>query len=625
MRSFFSILILLLGMQNLAAQVLLERVSPEPGRYIVSFSTESDSSALKGKGAKERRQVMADLRQQMALHIDSVKSDMIDTDLKIVRALWLRQSAAIHLSPRFLSKLKSLPYVIAVNPDRKFQIKPQAALSLSGENVGDDIARIDIDTLWSEGYRGQGVVVAILDTGVDYLHKDLRDRWRGGSNSWFDPYGEFTSPVDTYTSDGKPHGTGVTSLVLGGNLNETSGYLGVAPAASWIAARIINGDSTTESAIISALEWVLDPDGDPATDDYPDIVQNSWGMTGASYPEGSCTNPFQLELSAIDDMGIDIVFSVGNTSVADTPSSYLSPSFDKNVISVGAINSADDTVWANSARGPDTCNAPANTIPSLVAPGQSVTMADETFGGLSSNLDNVTHLSGTSFAAPMVSGALALLRSKYQVASSTFLNDEHWVLRQALYDSTLQLGSVSPNDDYGRGLTQASAAAALLETEAGKTSPSVTHQAEEVNFSTAKYVVSEDGGSVDITVYRSGDISSAASVQVVNSNNGTANVGSDYEAVNSTVEFLEMESQKTVTVTLIDDSYAENTETFELVFTGPNTINIGSRNSITVSISDDETASAENPEDVIGGSAFGMLEIFFLLSFAVGRLVIRWV
>ena len=617
MHFIFSLLILALGIQNLSAQVLLEKVSNDPGHYIVTFTGLAAEGKLKGKSAPDRRQAMTDLRQQMALYLENIKADLSDTDLEVLRALWLRQAAAIHLSPKYLAQLKSLPYVLEVKPDRKFQIKPQADLALSGESVGDDIARIDIDTLWSEGYRGQGVVVAILDTGVDYLHKDLRDRWRGGSNSWFDPYGEFTTPVDTYTSDGKPHGTGVTSLVLGGNLNESSGYLGVAPAASWIAARIINGNSTTESAIISALEWVLDPDQDPSTDDYPDIVQNSWGMTGASFPEGSCTNPFQQELAAIDAMGIDIVFSVGNTSVANTPSSFLSPSFDKHVISVGAINSANDTVWANSARGPDTCNTPLETIPSLVAPGQSILMADETFGGLSSNLDDIMHLSGTSFAAPMVSGALALLRSKYQAA-------DHRDYRQSLYDSTVQLGSVSPNSDYGRGLVQASAAAARLEIEANKSNPTVTPQVQEVNFSNARYSFAENtSGTVDVTVYRSGDISNAASIRAVSSNNGTAKIGSDYVAVDTMLEFLEGESQKTVSLTLINDTYPENTETIELVLTGPdNTINPGAKSTVTISINDDD---AVTDEDVIGGSAFGLLEISFLLMFATGRLLMRWV
>ena len=612
MRFLYLFLALALSSSAVFAQVKLKQVASDPGQYSVTFSSSQGETTLATKGQLQRRQAMLNLRESISVHVKNLKQDMADTDLTIIRQLWLRQAAAIHLSPEYLSKLTDLSYVLEVTPDYKYQVEPQGTLPLSGVGVGNDIERINFDELWSQGFRGQGVVVAILDAGVDYLHKDLRDSWRGGTNSWFDPYHEFDLPVDTLT-DGKSHGTGVTSVVLGGNLNETGNYLGVAPEATWIAARVINGQSTTVSAISDGLQWVLDPDGDPTTDDFPDIVQNSWGLTGS---EGKCINSFSVELAAIDAAGIDIVFSVGNTSTNNQPQSYLSPSFDKNVISVGAINSQNDNVWVNSARGPDNCNS--EIIPSLVAPGQLITVADWTIGGLNSNLDNVTVLSGTSFASPMVSGALALLRSKYNA-------QDHRDFRQSLYDTTVQLGAVSPNDDYGRGLVQASAAAAFLKTEADRTTSGVTYRAPEVNFSMAIFSFAENTSStVSVTILRSGDISSAASVQVV-SRNGTAVVGSDFEAVDTLVEFLPNESRKTLTLTLINDTNLEEDEFFNLVFSAPNTINFGSKSSISVVITDDDTAAdLEAQAEQIGG-AFGLLELFFLMLVMSVRLVTRWV
>ncbi len=610
MRLFISFIVLLISCLPVYAQVQLKQVPAEPGRYIVTFKTQHENLRLAGKSPVERKQTMVNLRGSLSLFIENLKTDLAYTDLKVVRELWLRQAAAIYLSPEYLTRLRNLPYVNEVNPEKSYQLLPQGTLPLSGEDVGGDIEHIDIDELWSQGFRGQGVVVAILDTGVDYLHLDLKDNWRGGSNSWFDPYEKYEEPVDTLRG-GQSHGTGVASIVLGGNLNESNNYLGVAPEATWIAARILDGDTSTESAISSALEWVLDPDSDPATDDYPDIVQNSWGITGT---EGACDNPFSVELAAIDSAGIDIVFSVGNTTQSP-PSTYLTPSFDKHVISVGAIDSGTDEIWVNSGRGPDKCNTPLMQIPSLVAPGVKIAMADITLGGLISNLDNITVSSGTSFSSPMVSGALALLRSKYSAT-------DHLYYRQALYDSALGLGASSPNNDYGRGLLQASAASALLKVEADKPTSAVRYQVQEVNFTEAKYnFVENTSGTVDVTVIRSGDISNSVSVQVL-SLNGTAVSGADFEPVNTAVTFLANESRKKVTVTLIDDTEAEGDESFSLVFSVPNTINFGNKSSISIVISDDDQAVEE---EIIGGTAFGFLEIFFLMALAASRIVARWV
>lgn len=610
MRLICSIFLLLLITQQVSAQVSLKQVSPNADEFIVVFKEAAITEINSVKGAESRRKSMANLRQGLAVHIENLKKDLSDTGLQIVRELWLRQSVAIRIPPIYRAKISALPYVLEVNPDNKYQVQPQVALSLSGENVTTGIYRIDIDQLWSEGFRGQGVVVAFLDTGVDYLHNDLRDRWRGGNNSWFDPYGEFTSPVDPLDSNGNAHGTGVASVAVGGNLNETGNYLGVAPHATWIGARVINGQSTSESAIISALQWVLDPDGNPATDDFPDIVQNSWGLSGS---EGACINPFATELAAIDAAGIDIVFSIGNTG--SNASTYLTPTFDGHVISVGAVD-ATDKVLTSSARGPDKCNS--EVLPSLVAPGASVIVADSTFGGLSSNLDNVAPLTGTSFSAPMVAGALALLRSKYQ-------SQNHLDFRQALYGSTVQLGATSPNDDYGRGLVQASAAGLKLETESLKANPTVSRKSTEVNFSSAQYVFTENtSGAVSITVIRSGDISSAASIRVI-SDNGTATGGQDFEVVDATINFLENESIKKVELTLLDDGDAEGDEAFSLRFVIPfNSLTPGLRNTLPISIADDDKAAATAAAaDEIGGASINRVDLLLLITFLSSGLFAR--
>lgn len=593
MRVLFSVLLVLLNIQVVSAQVLLRQAASDAGHYIVAFKESISQNRTALRSPLSRQQYMATLKQNSAANIAQLKLDLAHTDLQVTRELWLRQSAAIQLSAKYLDVINGLSYVLEVRPDRKYQVEPQAVTLTNGDYVADDIARIDIDGLWSEGYKGQGVVVAILDTGVDVRHPDLKDRWRGGTNSWFDP-NDTTSVTPTDTG----HGTGVASVILGGN-NSSNGYLGVAPEATWIAARVVDGSTTDENDIHAAFQWLVDPDNNASTDDFPDIVQNSWGIANSA---GSCDATFVNDLADLALLGIDVVFAVGNSG--GSASSYLTPSFDRNVISVGAISDAD-IILSSSGRGPDTCNS--EIIPSLVAPGETVRVADIA--------NSYNDQAGTSFSSPMVSGALALLRSKYQA-------DDYLDYRQALYDSTLQLGTTSPNDDYGRGLVQASAAAALLQTATTATSPTVTVRESRVNFSMASYVIDENisPSTFSVTILRSGDISAAGSVGVI-AVGGSAREGQDFQTVNTTVDFLAYESQKTFDVTLIDDTDSEGDESFTLQFRA-SVLGLaeGANNSISVVIKDDESLI---PADEIGGSSFSLQEIYALMALLLGATLFR--
>lgn len=601
------------GFQGVSAQVVMEQAPSLGNHYIVTFEQPANEKRLRLKHKAERIQQMIELRNGLELNRERLEADMQATDLAIRKSFWIRQALAVTISPDYLSRLRDLEYVSSIRLERRYQVQPQVSLGLSGEEVSDSIANVDFDQIWSEGFRGQGTVVAILDTGVDVLHIDLRDQWRGGSNSWYDAFGTFDDPIDTIDRSGNAHGTGVASLVVGSNLNETGNYLGIAPNAQWIAARVIDGDNTSESTIIDALQWLLDPDGDPSTDDYPDIVQSSWGLTDS---EGSCVNPFSAELEALTLAGIDIVFSVGNSGAEE--STYLSPSFDPNVISVGAVDDASE-ILDSSARGPDQCNN--EIIPSLVAPGNLMIVADGTFGGLVSNLDNVAALTGTSFSAPLVSGALAILRSKFDV-------QDHLEYRQAIYNSTSQLGASGEDPAYGRGLLQVSAAATCLESSACLSTTTASAKPSETNFTTATYSViepdpDEEGDeTLDVDIIRSGDISTAGSVRVITVD-GTAKAGLDFESLDTTIDFAENEHKKSVRLTLLGGSSGEIDEQFSLqLIAAGSTLTLGARNvkSVTISESAPDTTdpgngnNTEEPEDEIGGASLGWIELLILMS-----------
>jgi subtilisin family serine protease len=127
----------------------------------------------------------------------------------------------------------------------------RAAHVLSTTTTGapePNISVINAPALWSLGFRGQGVVVASMDSGVDATHPDLAARWRGGSNSWYDPYGQHP----TVPTDVSGHGTWTMGVMVGRDAGGTS--IGVAPDAQWIAVKIFNDSgASTFSAIIKAI------------------------------------------------------------------------------------------------------------------------------------------------------------------------------------------------------------------------------------------------------------------------------------------------------------------------------------------------------------------------------------
>jgi bacillopeptidase F len=293
--------------------------------------------------------------------------------------------------------------------------------------------------LWALGHYGTGVVVATMDSGVDAFHNDIGPKWRGGDNSWFDPNGEHSSPFDA-----NGHGTGVMGLIVGGN---AGGFdMGVAPDAQWISVKIFDDqDQSDLGKIHEGFQWLLDPNGDQYTDDAPDIVNGSWVLQGT---EGECLGEFAADIAALRTTGIAVVFAAGNRGPKSDTS--MEPANDPGSLSVGAIDSSQ-RVPNFSSRGPSACGG--GIYPNVAAPGKDVLTA-----GLTSNGSNPTAYAfstGTSFAAPHVAGAMAVLKSAFPGLTM----DE---IEMAISDGALDLGESGPDNKSGSGLIDVVEAYMLL-------------------------------------------------------------------------------------------------------------------------------------------------------------------
>jgi subtilisin family serine protease len=342
-----------------------------------------------------------------------------------IRPFWIINGLQVVADPDVIEELAALPEVAEIRPNATVHA-PSAPTGGPGPEW--NVARVDAPALWALGYRGQGVVVANMDTGVDASHPDLSARWRGGSNSWFDPNGEHPgTPTDV-----NGHGTWTMGVMVGGDAGGTA--LGVAPDARWIAVKIFNDHgSATTAGIHAGFQWLLDPDGNPATADAPHVVNSSWTMTA-----GGCNLAFQTDLRNLRAAGILPVFSAGNGGPFSGTS--LSPANNPEAFAVGDTD-ASDVIDPASSRGASACGQ--GTYPQLAAPGVNVLTTD-----LYGFYTNVT---GSSIAAPHAAGALALLLGAFPGMDAD---------RQAaaLQAGAVDLGAPGADNDYGAGRLDADAA-----------------------------------------------------------------------------------------------------------------------------------------------------------------------
>ena len=411
--------------------------------FIVQFKDQLDTSTFPGKG-KGKGVELASMLWALRNQADSSQATAVELlegkGAKRLVQLWSINALAGTASPEVIEALAALPEVDGIKLDGTLAApSPEPAAAATPEWNLDSIRASE---LWNVGYDGTGTVVANMDTGVDVNHPDLAASWRSGANSWFDPNGEHSAPYDK-----TGHGTQTMSLMAGGDAGGTS--IGVSPGAQWIAVKIFNDAGVASlSSIHQGFQWLLDPDGNPGTNDIPDVVNNSWG-----FPDlvGQCYTEFSADIGVLKAAGIAVVFSGGNQGSLGS----VSPGDNAESFAVGAVDSSNN-VAATSSRGPSACDD--SFFPEVVAPGVSVRAADLTFGGVFP--DSYASVSGTSFAAPHVAGTMALLRQADPGASVA-------ELEQALTDSAVDIGVVGPDDDSGYGLIDAVAANDMLASNPG--------------------------------------------------------------------------------------------------------------------------------------------------------------
>ncbi len=266
--------------------------------------------------------------------------------------------------------------------------RPEAGGEITGITYG--VGMINADDVWAMGHKGAGIVVANIDTGVEYTHSALVNQYRGNTGSGFSHTGNWDDPAHICSGsapcDNNNHGTHTMGTMVGDD--GVGEQIGVAPEAKWIACKGCESNSCSGSALVSCAQWVLDPLGNGGTSGAPDVVNNSWGGDSSSW--------YQSYVQSWRAAGIFPAFSNGNDGpgcgTAGSPGNYLQS------FAAGAVSSSG-AVASFSSRGPSAFTS--DVKPNVAAPGVSV-RSSVTGNGYA-------YYSGTSMASPHVAGAVALL------------------------------------------------------------------------------------------------------------------------------------------------------------------------------------------------------------------------
>ncbi len=343
----------------------------------------------------------------------------------------------------------------------QFTAAPAPAQALGGLDPANwNIDLVDAERAWYElGINGAGVVVADFDTGVDWTHPALRPKYRGwngtsanhnynwfefnaGSTANWDPNGNYGASATTVPYDCDGHGTHTMGTMVGDGGTSTT-HVGMAPGAKWIASPGICGTTMPGGygdsiGGIRTFQWMMCPTdltGNLSTRNCamaPDVINNSWGSSNPA------DDTFRPVIQALRAAGIAPVFAAGNPSAG--PGSIGSPGAAPEGITVGATD-IDDNVASFSGRGPSFYEGEQK--PELSAPGVNVNSTIPG-GGYSGPT-----WSGTSMAAPAVSGLVALIVSADLQDGHRDLNVDE--IEQFMEHTAVDLGPTGPDDDFGFG------------------------------------------------------------------------------------------------------------------------------------------------------------------------------
>jgi len=374
------------------------------------------------------------------------------------RSYWIVNMIWVDADQKTIGQLAARDEVGRIDANPRVRIAaPEEGGFSGGAGIGSPewgLKTLRADEVWLAGYDGSGIVIAGQDTGYDWDHEALIEKYRGWDgkaaqhdHNWHDAIhvgggncpGDSTTPCFDHF-----HGTHTMGTMVG---SSAGNLIGVAPGAKWIGCRNMDSGDGTPASYSECFQFFLAPTDsagnspDPAL--APHVINNSWNCP----PEEGCEfDTLRTVVENVRAAGIVVVASAGNSgssceSIASPPSL-----FDAS-FTIGATDDEDE-IAQFSSRGPITIDGSDRMKPDLSAPGVSVRSSTPD--------DGYQFFSGTSMAAPHVAGVVALLLEARPDLIGDVEQVEELIRRSALpLTSTQECGDISgdsvPNPVFGAG------------------------------------------------------------------------------------------------------------------------------------------------------------------------------
>lgn len=358
------------------------------------------------------------------------------------QAFWTSRAMPLKLTKSELMGLSEVADVKSVHLNRKLSLpplvetKPLAAESNEILSSAWGVQAINALSAWGMyGTRGAGVLVGILDTGIDAQHPDLL----GKVSHW----GEFDSlghEVDSEPHDSDEHGTHCAGSIVGGN--HSGRWIGVAPDAKVAAGLVLDGEKGgTDAQVLAGIDWAVEKR----------VHVLSMSLGGLVFDATTPSTYTQAILSCIQ-VGIPVVAAIGNDGEQTTGS----PGNDLFALSVGAVDNVRRVAGFSGGRtqilfesdfiADDFLPLPYSK-PEVSAPGVAVQSCVP--GG------KWKAFNGTSMATPHVAGAIALLLAATDLRTKESGSQLSFAIRDLIIGSVDDLGESGQDHRYGFGTVDA--------------------------------------------------------------------------------------------------------------------------------------------------------------------------